>query len=159
MEVKSKEQLAAIKLNYYKRSKQLNKTNSSKKKNTVDNDLPTMRLAKIKNRYMFDSDNPQGVHTYVTYTDKKSKEVRAIPTTHLYVPDKANMEKLRKGLLCKVKFPNYDAVSGVHNYYYAKDSKGRDIDLKNNDVVLSKNKLADSLVKKIKSFVRFEGKN
>lgn len=152
MEVKSKEQLAAIKLNYYKRSKQLNKTNSSKKKNNVDNDLPIMRLAKIKNGYMFNSDNPQGVHTYVTYTDKKSKEVRAIPTTHLYVPDKANMEKLHKGLLCKVKFPNYDAVSGVHNYYYTKNSFGGKIDM-NNCAVTSLEKISNkSLIAKIINF-------
>ena len=37
-----------------------------------------MRLAKIKNKYLFNSKEPNGVHTYAIYYDKQKKESRCL---------------------------------------------------------------------------------
>ncbi len=46
-----------------------------------------MRLVKIKNRYLFNSSNPNGHHTYAVYYDKAKKENHAVALTHLSVKD------------------------------------------------------------------------
>ena len=37
-----------------------------------------MKLVKIKNKYLFQSEIPEGVHTYAVYYDKESKRNRAV---------------------------------------------------------------------------------
>ena len=34
-----------------------------------------MRLAKIRNGYLYHSDNPKGAHTYAVYYDRKKKSI------------------------------------------------------------------------------------
>ncbi|MCD8372198.1 MAG: hypothetical protein LUD27_02725, partial [Clostridia bacterium] len=56
-----------------------------------------MRLVKIKNKYLFDSNNPEGTHTYAVYRDNKTHELRAVALTHLYVKDEKRFKQVRKG--------------------------------------------------------------
>jgi len=116
-------------------------------------DLPVdMHLAKIKDGYMFRTNTPNKVHTYVVYTDTSSKEVRAVPTTHLYNVDEEKMEKVRKGLLRKVKFEGYETPSGVENYYYNLNVEGKPIDLRNQSIIVNKSSLPQSQARTIKNF-------
>ena len=89
-----------------------------------------MRLFKIKNGYLYDSDNPKGTHTYAVYQDKKTKENRAVALTHLYVKDNKRFRQVKKGNIAITKFKEFDVPSGVQNYYYGSTKKGRMIDLK-----------------------------
>ncbi|MGN0823575.1 MAG: hypothetical protein ACI4MB_00745 [Candidatus Coproplasma sp.] len=115
-----------------------------------------MHLAKIQNDYMFTSNEPLGVHTYAVYTE--NNEVRAIPTTHLYVPDKERMDKLHKGLLCKVKFAGYETPSGVENRYYNTNAQGGKIDLQDKRVQIDKSPLPQKQALTIKEFAKFSRK-
>ena len=112
-----------------------------------------MRLVKIKNSYLFKSDNPKGVHTYAVYYDKKNKENRAIALTHLYVKDDKRFKQVRKGNIMVSKFKEFDTPTGVKNYYYSKNINGNKINLKDIEVVkVSKKFLPKLQADKIKKF-------
>lgn len=93
-----------------------------------------MRIARIKNKYFFESDKPEGTHHYAVYYDKSTHRNRAVPLTHLYVKDGKRFEQVRKKFISIEKFKEFDVPSGVWNYYYADDINGNKINLKHNDV-------------------------
>ena len=113
-----------------------------------------MRLVKIKNRYLFDSDNPNGVHTYAVYFDRKSKRYRAVALTHLYVKDKNRFKQVRRGNIKIEKFNEFDVPSGVQNYYYSQRKSGGKIDLRDTSNVefLSKRYMNKRQSDRIKNF-------
>ena len=111
-----------------------------------------MHLAKICNRYMIPNAKPEQEHTYAVYVDEKTKEVRAIETTHLYLPDKENMEKVKKGLLRKVKFDSFETPSAINNYYYNTNLNGGPIDLSHSDVRVDKTPLPQGQAMDIRRF-------
>ena len=95
-----------------------------------------MRLAKIKNNYLFNSNNPNGIHTYAVYYYKKTKSNRAIGLTHLYVKDKNRFNQVRRGNILVEKFKEFDVPSGVKNSYFDKNIVGKKIDFKDRKNVL-----------------------
>lgn len=114
-----------------------------------------MRLAKIKNKYLYNSDNPNGTHTYAVYYDKKTKQNRAVALTHLYVKDDKRFKQVKKGNIMISKFKEFDTPTGVQNYYYSKTIKGNKINLKDNDVVkVNKRYLPKKQADKIKNFAK-----
>lgn len=119
-----------------------------------------MRLAKIKNKYLFESDNPEGTHTYAVYYDRKSKEYRAVALTHLYVKDKKRFWQVKIGNIKVEKFSEFETPSGVHNYFYAKNVKGGKIDIKDKKNVVNINKkyLPKAQADRIKDFAAQEYK-
>ena len=143
----SEAQKRAIAKSYAKRKAQDSKQEQSAEK--LD-----MYLAKIKNRYFYKSDKGDSTHTYAVYKDSISEEVRAVPTTHLYVPDEKNMEKLHKGLLCKVNLPGYETPSGVHNYYYNQNINGKQINLQDNDIEVNGTPLDQETANQIHRFAK-----
>lgn len=123
------------------------------------NELIDMHLAKIKDGYMFKTNKPEKEHTYAVYTDLQSKEVRAVPTTHLYVVDEDKMDKVRKGLLRKVKFAGYETPSCVENYYFADNIYGSKIDLNDKKFVsVDKTPLSQNQASIIKNFAKYRRK-
>lgn len=140
----TKQQLAIIRRNYAQKAAEENAV-------SVD-----MRLAKIRNDYMFTSGNPSGEHTYAVYTE--NEEVRAIPTTHLYIPDKERMEKLHKGLLRKVKFAGYETPSAVGNQFYNTNAQGGKIDLQDKRIQVDKTPLPQKQAQAIKAFAKYPRK-
>ena len=112
-----------------------------------------MKLAKIKDGYMFRTDNPNGEHTYALFYDKKSKSYRAVQTTHLYRKDEKNHKKIISGALMKVRFPNCELPSGVQRFYYSKNVNGEKINIKDKSVTFISNRhLPKRISSKIKSF-------
>lgn len=93
-----------------------------------------MRIAKIKNRYMFNSSKPNGTHDYLVYKDKHTNEIRAIELTHLYKPDKLRLSQVKSGLLKKMFFKHRETPTGVNNGYLNTNALGQSIDLKHKDV-------------------------
>lgn len=110
-----------------------------------------MRLAKIKNKYLFDSNRPEEIHHYGVYYDRKAKEYRAIQLTHLYNRDEKRFVQLRKGFLSPIKLKEFETPTGIRNNYYSMDVKGKKIDIKNKDVELLR-KLSPKQAKQIKDF-------
>ena len=112
-----------------------------------------MRLAKIKNKYLYKSDNPNGNHTYAVYYDNKSKETRAVALTHLYVKDDKRFKQIKNGLISVEKFKEFETPSGVKNYYYSRNTKGKKIDLNDKDIIsISKRYLSKKQANRIKKF-------
>lgn len=94
-----------------------------------------MRLAKIKNKYLFDSEKPNGTHTYAVYYDRQSKRNRAIALTHLYVKDDKRFKQVHKGNILVSHFKEFETPTGVQNYYYSKTISGKKINLKDKEIV------------------------
>lgn len=99
-----------------------------------------MKLAKIKDGYLFKTDNPNGTHTYAVYYDRGKREYRAIPTTHLYREDPNRMKEKKAGALMQVKFPSVFLPSGVKDYYHTTDVNGNKINVKSKNVQFISNK-------------------
>lgn len=148
------------KKNYTQQQLAIIRRKSSEKVNqkTVASTSLDMRLAKIKNRYLFNSSKPTQEHTYAVFEDAESKEIRAIPATHLYVPDEINMSKLHNGLLRKVKFAGYETPSGVENYYHNTNVEGKPIDLKHSDIKIDKTPIPQKQAQIIKAFAKYPRK-
>ena len=118
-----------------------------------------MRLVKIKNKYLFKSDNPNGTHTYATYYDRKNKRYNAVQLTHLYVKDEKRFKQVKRGNIMVTKFKEFDVPSGVRNQYYSKNVNGGKIDLKNKDVIyVAKHHLSKKQSDKIKLFANVKHK-
>ena len=81
-----------------------------------------MRLVRIKNRYLFKGNNPNGTHTYATYYDRQNKRYNAVQLTHLYVKDANRFRQVQRGNIMITKFKEFDVPSGVRNQYYNKCS-------------------------------------
>lgn len=96
-----------------------------------------MKIAKIKDRYMFYSKNPNKTHDYLVYKDKSTNEVRAVQLTHLYNIDKKRFAQLKSGLLKKMYFKHRETPSGVNRTYITTNVYGSPIDLNHPDVNLN----------------------
>lgn len=119
-----------------------------------------MKLYKIRNDYMFNSDKPQGVHVYAVYYDKKSKRYNAIKTTHLYTKDEKRFRQVKKGNIAVTKFKEFDVPSGVKNSYFSKNKYGTKINLKDkyNVIPVSSRYLSKAQSDFLKSFATKEEK-
>lgn len=114
-----------------------------------------MKLVKIRNSYLFKSDNPLGTHTYAVYYDRKNKRNNAIVLTHLYLKDPKRFNQVKKGNIMISKFKEFDTPSGVQNSYYSKSISGDVIDLKNSNVVkVYKRRLPRKQAKQLKNFAK-----
>lgn len=115
-----------------------------------------MKLYNIKNRYLFHSNNPTGVHTYAVYYDRKSKRYRAIGLTHIFEIDKTRKLQLKNNRIIKEKFNEFEVPSGVKNSFFSKNIKGGKINLNDskNVKVISKRHLLKSQSDRIKAFAK-----
>lgn len=112
-----------------------------------------MRLVKIKNRYLFNSNNPNGTHAYAAYYDRKNKRYNAVQLTHLYIKDENRFKQVKRGNIMVTKFNEFDTPSGVRNQYYNKNINGGKIDLKDKNVTyIAKRYLTKKQSDKIKLF-------
>ena len=99
---------------------------------------------------MYKSDNPNGVHTYAVYKDRKSNKYRAIQLTHLYENRKEH--QIKSGYLKVEKFKQFDYPTGVHNSYYDKDVHGNSLYFGKNTKHLKIGNIPDKQAKRIKNF-------
>lgn len=115
-----------------------------------------VRVAKIKNRYMFANSSkvsPNGHHYYLVYTDKKTGRNFAVRTTHLYVKDPIRFQQLQKYNLMKMTLPGLETPSMVFKKKYAHNASGKPIDFAHRDVRIGA-KLGSSRVKRLRNFLR-----
>lgn len=115
-----------------------------------------MRLAKIKNKYLFNSSNPEGNHTYAVYYDRKNKCYCAVGLTHLYVKDEKRFKQVKKGNIMVMKFKEFEVPSGVKNSCFNKTVSGNKIDLKDirNVKIISSRHLPKKQSEQIKNFAQ-----
>lgn len=121
-----------------------------------------MRIAKIKNKYMYKtSESDNGVHFYLIYYDRKKKCYCAVQLTHLYIKDKDRFIQVNKGNIKLEKFKEFEVPSGVRKDVYTKNSKGTKINIKDktNVVFVSKRYLSSKQSGRIISFIKNKTKS
>lgn len=115
-----------------------------------------MRLVKIRNKYLFNSNKSNGTHTYAVYYDKQTKQNRAIALTHLYVKDEKRFKQVKKGNIMIANFKEFETPTGVQNYYYSQNTSGKKINLKDKDVVkVHKRFLPKKQADRLKKFAKY----
>ena len=115
-----------------------------------------MRIAKIKNKYMYETnDDDNGTHYYLVYYDKKEKRYVAIQLTHLYIKDKGRFRQVQNGLIMVEKFKEFEVPSGVRKDVYYTNILGNRIDIndKKNVVKVYKRYIGKQQSDRIKQFV------
>ncbi len=118
-----------------------------------------MKIAKIKNHYMFKSNNPYGTHDWLIWKDRKTGETRAVELTHLYNKDPKRFAQLKAGLLKKMNFKHRETPSGVGKFYRNADAKGRPINPNSrfvNTNVYRKSRISSKQAVDVKNFVKFK---
>lgn len=116
-----------------------------------------MRLARIKDSYLFKGSKQNGVHHYAVYYDRPTKRYRAVALTHLYVKDEKRFKQVKKGNIRIEKFKEFDVPSGVQNYYYDKTLAGDKIDIKDSSVVkISNRMISKAQSSRIKKFAKYD---
>ena len=88
-----------------------------------------MRIYHINDSYMFNEKNKKGTHRYAIYTDRKTKELRAIPLTHLYEIAPNKLKRIKNGHIKEYKLACYKMPSGVSTSYITKDINGKPLSL------------------------------
>ena len=129
-------------------------TKSKMKKKYKRVKMDGVRVAKIKNRYLFRKNtgyNRNGYHHYLVYTDKYTGRNVAVETTHLYKKDPVRFNQLHKGKGFKMSLPGMETPSLVLKKQYITDASGTAIDFAHRDVKVKK-KLTKS---KISRFFKF----
>ena len=114
-----------------------------------------MRLAKIKNKYMYKTTpDDEGTHYYLVFYDYDLKCYCAVQLTHLYIIDKNRFIQVSKGNIKVEKLKEFDVPSGVHKMVYETDVNGNKIILKNENVrYISKRYLSKKQSERIKKYV------
>ncbi|MBO4286414.1 MAG: hypothetical protein J5880_03680 [Bacilli bacterium] len=115
-----------------------------------------MRLAKIKNKYMYKTTpDDEGTHYYLVFYDCSEKRYKAIQLTHLYIKDKNRFIQVSKGFITIEKFKEFDVPSGVRQYVYETNVDGNKIDLLSEHVTyISKRYLSKKQSDRIKKFAK-----
>ena len=117
--------------------------------------MNNLRLAKIRNRYIFNSNDPKGVHYYAIYYDRPNKWYNAIQLTHLYTKENKRFSQIKSGTIATTKFKEFDVPSGVRNDYYDSNVNGGKINIKDkDDLFVSKRYLSKNQSSFIKNFAR-----
>lgn len=115
-----------------------------------------MRLAKIKNRYMYKTgDDDHGAHWYAVFFNRKERRYNAVQLTHLYKRDDRRFEQVKKGNIKIEKFKEFDVPSGVKRQIYHSNAKGGAIDMKDGRFIIkiTKRHLSKKQSERIKRFV------
>ena len=113
--------------------------------------LEGVRVAKIRNRYMFKHNkgaDRRGFHHYLIYHDKYTGKNVAVQTTHLYQKDRKRHWQLSKGYGVKMTLPGFETPSLVLKNKHITDANGKPLDFAHRDVYV-KAKLSKSKARKV----------
>ena len=115
-----------------------------------------MRIAKIRNRYMYESEKPNGWHWYLIFFNRKKRRYEAAQMTHLYEIPRKKLGKIRSGYIKEERIKGFKMPSGIRNDIYEKNAvDGGSINLKDKDVIyLSKRHIDPKQSKRIKLFLK-----
>ena len=121
-----------------------------------------MKIVKIKNKFMFNSKKPNGIHFYALFWNKKYKKYNAIQLTHIGKKDDKRYEQADNGLIKPIRLKQIDkyADSGITKCRYVSDVHG--YPLSSNIGKLVVEKVSSSSTNKIINFgseIYSKGKN
>lgn len=121
-----------------------------------------MKIVKIKNSLMFNSNNPDGYHYYALFWNKRHRKYNAIQLTHICRKDDKRYEQADNGLIKPIRLKQIDkyADSGITKNRYVSDVHG--YPLSSNIGKIKINKVSGSTTNKIINFgseIYSKGKN
>ena len=114
-----------------------------------------VRVAKIKNRYMFRNNkgaDPNKFHYYLIYTDKYSGQNIAVQTTHLYQKDTNRFRALANGHGIKMQLPGFETPTMILKKFHTSNARGQAIDFAHRDVRV-KSKVSRSKARRLYRYV------
>lgn len=106
----------------------------------------------LKNRLMFRGNNPNGIHYYAFYWNKKYKKYNAIQLTHIAKKDNVRYQQVANGDIKSIRLKKIDkyADSGITKKNYISDVNGKK--LNPNMGIIIDNNVSSYSSKKIKKF-------
>ena len=121
-----------------------------------------MKIIKVKNKLMFNSSNPEGIHYYGFWWNKKYKRYNAVRLTHVVYPDLKRYSQANNGIIKTARIKSLDkyADSGITRDNYISDIHGNKLNTKMGIII--QNNVSTSLSNKIKSNIKYnisKGKN
>ena len=111
-----------------------------------------MQIVKVKNKLMFKSKNPNGVHYYAFYWNKKYRRYNAVRLTHIAKKDNVRYAQADNGSIKPIRINALDkyADNGITKCNYISDINGNPLNPKMG-IPIVKN-VSSSSSKKIKTF-------
>jgi len=111
-----------------------------------------MKIIRIKNKLMFNSNDPEGFHYYAFFWNKRYKKYNAIQLTHIAKKDDKRYKQVNNGLIKPIRLKKLDKYSdsGITKNNYVSDICGDRLDPKMGIVQI--NKVSEYSSNKIKSF-------
>jgi len=139
-------------VNQPKKTKSANERIAENQIETIENGKLFFNLYEIKNGqiYKCSGREKEETHLYVGFSNEKQEIVKAVETTHLIEPGKA--QKIRDGLLLKIQFGDMENPTGIDKSYYTKNIKNKTIKTSDNYVLGAKGKINKSQAEKIYAF-------
>ena len=121
-----------------------------------------MRIVKVKNKKMFKSKNPEGIHYYAFWWNKKHKQYNAVRLTHIAKKDSVRYEQVEKGQILNIRLKSLDkyADSGITRDNYITDVYGNKLNPSIGQTIIKNvsSSVADKIKKNIK-YTMIKGKS
>jgi len=101
---------------------------------------------------MYNGNNPNGIHYYAFFWNRKYRKYNAIQLTHISKKDNVRYQQVDNGLIKPIRLKQIDkyADNGITQKKYISDVNGRNLNPNMGLVVI--NKVSGSSSRKIKSF-------
>jgi len=111
-----------------------------------------MKIVKVKNRLMYQGNDPHGTHYYAFFWNKKYKKYNAIQLTHIAKIDETRYKQVNEGKIKPIRLKRLDKYSdsGITKKKYISDINGRPLNYNMGKIVI--NNVSGSSSKKIKKF-------
>ena len=111
-----------------------------------------MKIVKVRNNLMFHGNNPNGIHYYAFFWNRKYRKYNAIQLTHISKKDNVRYQQVDNGDIKPIRLKKLDkyADSGITKKNYISDINGNKLNPSIGLVV--DNKVSGSSAKKIKNF-------
>ena len=115
-----------------------------------------MKLVKVKNKLMHYDKNPEGIHYYGFWWNKKYKRYNAVRLTHVSYPDPKRYNQANNGIISTARIRKLDkyADSGITRDNYISDIHGKR--LSPNMGIIIDNNVSSSLANKIKKNIKYK---
>ena len=120
-----------------------------------------MKIVKVKNRLMYQGNDPHGTHYYAFFWNKKYKKYNAIQLTHIAKKDEVRYKQVNEGKIKPIRLKKLDKYSdsGITRNKYISDIDGKALNPNIGITVI--NNVSGSTSKKISKFankIYFKGK-
>lgn len=99
-----------------------------------------MKIVKIRNHLMYNGNNPNGIHYYAFFWNKRYRKYNAIQLTHISNKDNVRYQQADNGLIKPIRLKQIDkyADNGITKKKYISDVNGRNLHPNMGLVVINK---------------------